>query len=104
MGKSYQLQMTVPTAAIHVWHRAQDVLRAMPNVSNVNAVPGAVQAQLNMSMTSWGEKLTVSLAEFPGGTNVHIHSTCSFGLQLVDWGKNKKNVEHLAQGLKLPGT
>ena len=48
----------------------------------------------NISMTSWSEKITVTLTSSgPNDTYVHILSKCVLPTQLVDWGKNKKNVE-----------
>jgi hypothetical protein len=45
-----------------------------------------------MGMRSWGERLTVTVWEpSPGATSLTITSQTTF--QLVDWGKNKKNIE-----------
>ena len=45
-----------------------------------------------MSMASYGEKITITLTPTPGGTNVHILSECGMPTQVIDYGKNKKNV------------
>ena len=34
------------------------------------------------------------------GSAVRIRSECSMTTQLVDWGKNKKNIERFAQELE----
>lgn len=41
-----------------------------------------------ISGSSWGEIIRISLAE-PG--SLYIESKC-YGFQVIDWGKNKKNV------------
>lgn len=46
-----------------------------------------------MSAASYGEKITVTLKALPGQTSVHVHSECGLPTQLVDYGKNRKNVE-----------
>ncbi|MBQ4618002.1 MAG: hypothetical protein IJB27_06480 [Clostridia bacterium] len=48
----------------------------------------------DISMTSWSEKITITLsASGPHDTHIHILSKCVMPTQLVDWGKNKKNLE-----------
>lgn len=47
-----------------------------------------------MTMASYGEKITVTLNVINGGlVQVNIHSECGMPTQVVDWGKNKSNVE-----------
>lgn len=45
-----------------------------------------------MSMASYGEKITVTVAPVNGGTSIHILSQCGMPTQIIDYGKNKKNV------------
>lgn len=45
------------------------------------------------TMSSWGEKITITLKNTGSGTNVHILSACGMPTQIVDYGKNKKNVK-----------
>lgn len=46
-----------------------------------------------MTMTSWGEKITVTLTPTSYvQTNVEAFSECGMPTQIVDWGKNKQNV------------
>ena len=44
-----------------------------------------------MTMTSYGEKITITLTPVANGTDVHILSECAMPTQLVDYGKNKQN-------------
>ena len=45
-----------------------------------------------MSMASYGEKITVTVTPQQGGTGIHILSECGMPTQIIDYGKNKKNV------------
>lgn len=59
-----------------------------------------LQIKHGISFTSWGENITVILT--PVGmeqTSVLIRSECALPTQIIDWGKNKKNVEKLIQYL-----
>lgn len=103
MGKSFEREMTVPVAAASVQQRLLEVLQTLPRTSVQGVGAGVVQASVGTGLASWGEDLTVHLTQVPGGTGVHIRSQCSFPLQLIDWGKNKRNVELVAQGLAVPG-
>ncbi|MFV0533160.1 MAG: hypothetical protein ACK5MR_05850 [Cumulibacter sp.] len=99
MGRSHERQLTIPAPPEAVAQRAREVISRMPKVTGVIMTPPTVQAKVGMGALSWGEKITVTLQPIDGGTGVHIRSQCAFPLQLVDYGKNKKNVESIAAGL-----
>lgn len=50
--------------------------------------PDRCEARVPVNILSWGETLTV---EFGGVNTVTITSKCR-GIQVVDWGKNRQNV------------
>lgn len=52
-----------------------------------------ITARVPPSLLSWGEEFTVSLAEEPAVT---LRSKC-WGIQIVDWGKNKRNVDRFLE-------
>jgi rhomboid protease GluP len=54
-----------------------------------------IEGHTSLSLSSWGESITIEISD----RNISIESTC-VGNQLVDWGKNKKNVEALLEQLK----
>ena len=60
-----------------------------------------------MSFSSYGEKITITLTPNPAGTDVHILSECGMPTQLVDYGKNKSNVQvifkYLEEGMPQAG-
>lgn len=82
----------------------QQVLLAARNIANINraytyssesAYQNGCRVNLSrgMSMTSWGEKITVTLLpvnEYQ--TGVTVYSECAMPTQIIDWGKNKENV------------
>lgn len=64
------------------------------NVSQVNE--NGFTAYTNFSMSSWSEEITVKMEH--GIAN--IKSECT-GNQLIDWGKNKKNVNNLIAEIEI---
>lgn len=55
-----------------------------------------------VSFTSWGENITIILS--PLGmdqTSVMIRSECALPTQIIDYGKNKQNVEKLIRYLSV---
>jgi hypothetical protein len=44
--------------------------------------------------------LMIAITPTVKGSAVRIRSECSMTTQLVDWGKNKKNIERFAQELE----
>ncbi|GEM_PF-1985570 len=58
-----------------------------------------------MTMTSYGEKITITLRPMGAGTDVHILSECGMPTQLVDYGKNRQNCEavfaYLERGIEV---
>lgn len=51
--------------------------------------PNHFRATVPVNMASWGETLTVGLA----AGQVTVRSACTMPFQLIDWGKNRQNVE-----------
>ena len=42
-----------------------------------------------LTMRSWGERVRITIEE----GSIRIESWCSFPAQVVDWGKNRQNVD-----------
>lgn len=66
------------------------------NLKSENPTPdGGVWFRIlhGMSAASYGEKITVTLTPTPSGTDVHVLSECGMPTQLIDYGKNKSNVQ-----------
>ena len=60
-------------------------------------VPNGIQARLShsISFSSWGEDITITMTAQDNQTLVDILSKCSLPTQIVDYGKNKKNVNEI---------
>lgn len=100
MGKSYREQVVIPGFADDVAKRAEQVISDMSRVYWVDVHRHTVQARVDASMSSWGEVIMVYLSEVSGETVVEVESRCKFPLQIIDWGKNKKNVQYIIQELE----
>ena len=85
----------------------QNVLVAARNIANINRsftytgeMPYQNGCQVNfsrgMSVTSWGEKITVTLLPINEyQTGITVYSECALPTQIIDWGKNKENVTNI---------
>jgi hypothetical protein len=61
-------------------------------VLSADPATGAISLSTSMSMTTWGENLSVQVGQLqPGSIQVTVRSSLKFGL--VDWGKNEKNLK-----------
>ena len=57
-------------------------------------------AEVRVSLSSWGEKITLTITSTPEGTLVNVHSLCLFPFQVMDWGKNRRNTDRLLSGIE----
>lgn len=75
-----QLAITIP-AALHAlgWQFTQ-------------SSPTSYNAAVKTNWLSWGENIAINFSQ-PGW--LQITSRCAFPLQLIDWGKNNKNIDNL---------
>ncbi len=56
---------------------------------------GTIHGNSDMSLFSWGEEIHINMGVTPQGTTkVDVSSKCTFP-QLIDWGKNKSNVNRI---------
>jgi hypothetical protein len=65
------------------------------HVAESDQESGRIKATTGMSLRSWGEKITISVGA--DGT-ASIKSSCR-GIQLIDYGKNKANVNAFLSAL-----
>ncbi len=101
MPASHQGSTTFPAGRDEVY---QACLQAVGQCGfrTLEASPGAgrIEARSRMGLRSWGENITITVSS---GGRVNISSTCR-GVQVIDYGKNKANVNALlaAIGQHLP--
>ena len=61
------------------------------NISSSDDIEGIIEANTNASLLSWGEDIDIRLQDMNGIVSVIISSEAP--AQLIDWGKNAKNIE-----------
>lgn len=102
MGAKYEEVTVVPINADAVWQRAIQVLNAHPRIAEVRTHPDMLTGRVKISWRSWGEELTVRVDPGPDGTHVFVRSECEAPFQIIDWGKNRANVQLIILGLEPP--
>ena len=92
MPASYQSSMAFPASRDDVF---QAFMQAIPQcgfrVVGSDQPTGQISARARMGLRSWGENIAVTVSD---GGKVDIKSSCR-GIQLIDYGKNKANVNAL---------
>lgn len=54
--------------------------------------------QHGVSFSSWGESISINLVQLDTQTvRVDVYSECDMPTQIVDWGKNRENVDKIFQ-------
>ena len=107
MARKYGTTVTFNASPDAVLAAAADVLQREFRVQAFPG-PGRVGGSTGMSWLSWGETLSVSVDGVgPQGTSVTVRSASAMPFQLIDYGRNRRNVEKLAgqlSGRLAPGT
>ena len=96
MPANYQTSTGFPASGNDVY---QACLTAVPqcgfSIVSSNPPTGQIDARTGIGLRSWGENITIAVS--PDG-RLSIKSSCR-GFQLVDYGKNKANVEKILAAL-----
>jgi hypothetical protein len=96
MPASHQSSMTFPAGRDEVF---QACMRAVSqcgfSVAGSNPETGQIDAKTRMGLRSWGEIITINIS---AEGRADIKSSCR-GIQLIDYGKNKANVNALFSAL-----
>lgn len=96
MPASHKGSMAFPASGSRVF---QACLQAVPQckfrVVSSNPESGEIHARASMGFRSWGENIAINVS---GDGRVDIKSSCR-GIQLVDYGKNRANVDALFSAL-----
>jgi len=83
-----------------VWPAVKSALASMGgSVSKDEQAKGVIEAKVSVSLFSWGENVRISVAPADGGSVVSVESRSRFPLTLIDWGKNKRNVNRFLDSL-----
>jgi hypothetical protein len=59
-------------------------------IKNIDREQGIIDAKSRLNIWSWTEEIVVEVQE---SGSIYMESRCYIPTQVVDWGKNKKNVE-----------
>lgn len=61
---------------------------------------GVLRGSAPLSWLGWGEVVTATIGHGPRGALVRLHSESSLPTTLLDWGKNRRNVEGVLAHLR----
>lgn len=96
MGLSKKKRITVNADVNYVVNSAyQAVTQCGWKVKSTG--PGFIKASTGMSMSSWGETITIQVQPVGNIANVEISSKANW--QLIDWGKNDQNIRNFINNL-----
>ena len=70
-------------------------------LGGVGGGAGRMRGKTPMSLMSWGENVEAWISHGPRGASVRLRSECAFPTQVIDWGKNRKNVDRIFEALRL---
>jgi len=97
MPASHQSSMTFPAARDEVFQACMKAVSQCGfRVVESNPEAGQIKARTRMGLRSWGENITIISAD----GRADIKSSCR-GIQVIDYGKNKANINALFSALRL---
>jgi hypothetical protein len=70
-------------------------------IKAVNGGGGYLRGITKTGWRSWGENVEAWIGPGPRGATVQLRSACSLPTQVVDWGKNRQNVELVVEAVHL---
>ena len=103
MANSAMRELVIRNSAEQVFAVALTVLSEAEAISIVDADEAGreIAADVDRSNKSFGERLDVSVESLAQGeTRLLLRSKSSFWATMWDWGKNRQNVEWLAQAVE----
>lgn len=66
------------------------------NIKSIDENSGIIHAKSKLSFWSWIEKIDIKIGD---NGSVSMKSECSLPTQIIDWGKNKRNVKKFFNAL-----
>lgn len=73
---------------------------ASAGLTSVRGGGGTMYGSVPFGWRSWGENVSATIGFGPRGAVVTLHSECAMPTQLLDWGKNRKNIERVVEALR----
>lgn len=98
MAETRTVELSVaPDVALQRAHQALTGVKRVKEVQSTS--PTSLVGKVGFSMASYGETITVDVAPTAAGSRVTVTSKPTVGFQLVDWGKNRRNIEQVIAAL-----
>lgn len=61
---------------------------------------GVMRGSVGMSWASWGEQVSATIGHGPQGAVVQLHSQSALPTTLIDFGRNRKNLEKVVEAMR----
>jgi hypothetical protein len=99
MPRRAERTVDLPQAPAMVFDAIGRVLTGQgARIAQADPATGRIVAKTSFTMASYGETIAATVApNAAGGTRLIARSTLKWGL--VDWGKNRRNLDRLLDGL-----
>ncbi len=96
-----QLQIQVPYSPDDTFNALKAAMEKLPKVKVDSASPTTrtVAAEIGMSLWSWGENISISVAPVEGGSGVTVNSSSKVRTNVLNGGKNAKNIAEIIDAL-----
>ena len=98
-----QLQLQVPYSPDDTFNALKTAMEKQPKVKVDSASPTTrtVAAEIGMSLWSWGENISISVVPVEGGSGVTVKSSSKVRANVLNGGKNAKNIAEIVDALSL---
>lgn len=91
MGAKFEASKKYDSSKIELIHSIITAIdKSKFQIENIDKENGIIHAKSVLNIWSWSEKIVIRIEE---NGNVTMKSECSLSTQIVDWGKNKRNVK-----------
>ncbi len=105
-GVDVRERITLPLTSHQALALCRSAVEQVPKASDVrvDAASATLEARVNGTWASWGERIECRVTPADGATEVSIRSRPALRTTIVDYGKNRENVERIRAFLARQGT
>ena len=100
MGAAVTRTSTFTSSPAAVFDAVHKALASISVVQEVDAEGQYAAGAIGWSMRSWGERIQIWVEPAPPGTILTVESRCKVRTQVIDWGRNRSNVDRLLETVK----
>ncbi|WP_438426087.1 hypothetical protein [Aquimarina macrocephali] len=91
MGVKFEASKKYDSSKIELIHNIKTAIdKSKFEIENIDKENRTIYAKSSLNIWSWFEKISIRIEE---NGNVTMTSECYLSTQIVDWGKNKRNVK-----------